>query len=88
MLSARQQANAHVKGLPLGWDVLQFHECRCGHDRDAVVLCQRTIEDGDHGTQFVVWWVNMDLGGCFNGEYVDDYTSAMCEFNRRKARLK
>lgn len=82
------QTTVRIPGLPQGWDVLQFHECRCGHDRDAVVLCERIVDDGDHGTQFVVWWVNMTMGGCFNGDYTNDMSIAQRSYDRRKERLK
>ena len=86
MATVRERANARVKGLPPGWDVLQhFH---IGEHRDAVVLCQRTVEDGDHGTQFVVWWHNAIEGGCYSGKYVDSYTDALAEFNSRRRRLR
>lgn len=75
------------KGLPPGWFVHRFHECQCGHDRDAVVLCERTVDDGDHGTKYVVWWVNMTLGGCFNGHYTDDEFEAVEIYRQRRGRL-
>ena len=75
------------KGLPAGWYAHRFYECKCRHDRDAVVMCERTTEDGDHGTRYVVWWVNMQMGGCFNGHYTDDEFEAIALFNSRKKRL-
>lgn len=77
-----------IKGFPPGWSVLQFHECKCGRDHDAVVLCERTTEDGDHGLRYAVWWVNMDLGGCYNGDYTDDLATAQRSYDRRKGKLK
>jgi hypothetical protein len=77
-----------IKGLPGGWNPLFFQECQCGHDHDAVVLCERTREDGDHGTRYVTWWVNMDLGGCFNGHYADELEEAMIVYSKRRERLQ
>lgn len=75
-------------GLPPGWHPLRFHECECGHDHDAVVLCERTADDGDHGTRYVVWWVNMQMGGCFNGHYTDDEFEAVEMYRQRRGRLR
>jgi hypothetical protein len=74
-------------GLPSGWHPLRFHECECGHDRDAVVLCERTVNDANHGTKYVVWWVNMTLGGCYNGHYTNDEFEAVEIYRQRRGRL-
>jgi hypothetical protein len=76
------------KGLPVGWHPLRFYECRCRHDRDAVILCERTMEDGDHGTKYVVWWVNLVEGGCCNGHYTSDEFEAVAMYNSRKRSLR
>lgn len=75
-------------GLPPGWDSLRLDECQCGHDHDAVVLCRRTVDDDDHGTEFVVWWVNLEMGGCFNGHYTDDEFEAVAMYEQRRRRLR
>jgi hypothetical protein len=75
------------KGLPPGWHPLRFYECQCRHDRDAVVLCERTMDDGDHGTMYVVWWVNMTSGGCCHGHYTDDEFEAVAMYNSRRRAL-
>lgn len=76
-----------VKGLPAGWKILQMARA-VNNPRDAVVLCSRTVVDGDHGTEFVVWMANLVEGGCFHGHYTDDYESARKNFVQRKARLR
>ena len=87
MATPTSRANARVPGLPGGWNVIQYAEA-INDPRDAVVLCQRTVEDGDHGTKYVVWDDNRVEGGCYNGKYEDTYTGAMAHFNTRKGRLR
>lgn len=76
-----------IKGFPAGWEIVDFYRCSGPPHRDAVVWCQRVVEDGDHGTRYVVWDVNMIEGGCYHGSYVDRREEAQLEFTRRKGRL-
>jgi hypothetical protein len=85
---AETAAFPHIKSFPPGWEIIDFHECGCGHDRDAVVLCERTVEDGDHGTRYVVWSVNMELGGCYSGSYQNHLEDARRVYDERKSRLR
>jgi hypothetical protein len=53
-----------------------------------VVLCRRTTEDGDHGTEFVVWWVDMIHRGCFHGYYTNNQQEALVCYEQRRRTLK
>ena len=81
-MQAQQRAESTLKGLPYGWSIQRFFQ-NSRDPRSCVVLCERTVQDGNHGTKYVVWWVNDVEGGCFHGLYTDEAHKAGAEYGRR-----
>lgn len=81
-MQAQVRAEKSIRGFPSGWSIQRFFQNQ-QDPRSCVVLCERTVTDGLHGTKYVVWWVNDVEGGCFHGLYTDDAAKAGSEYNRR-----
>lgn len=78
-----------IPNLPSGWNVIEFWECPCQRDRDAVLLCE-TQDPSPYRTRYAVWTANLDpeIGGCFWGRYTDDLDVAREAFREKKQRLQ
>lgn len=70
-----------VKGLPAGWKILQFRRAE-NNQQDAIILCERDPRRPGE-VDFVTWYVNLEMGGCHHGHYIDSRSSAEYDFTKR-----